>query len=148
MQIQGESTPCFLDCLDVSMIRGCILKLNRWWDNSELISLGLLFKNYNSVWMIICSSMGHYEFAWKDDKWFVRGEGSIYKPRIKRWKAKMIGKAKDEGGLRFLERRAHGLCFFKLIALQQVSQGYWVWGEGKRNSQIWRLRDEDFINAP
>ena len=49
--------------------------------------------------------------------WIVRGEGLIYRPRIKGWRAKMIGEVKDEAGVGLLERRAHGLCFFKFISL-------------------------------
>ena len=33
--------------------------------------------------------------------WIVRGEGSIYRPRVKGWRAKMFGEANGEGGLGF-----------------------------------------------
>ena len=47
--------------------------------------------------------------------YFGEGKDSIYRPRINGWRAKMIGEKNDEGGLILFERRAHGLCFFKLI---------------------------------
>ena len=41
--------------------------------------------------------------------YFVRGEGSIYRPRVKGLRAKMLGEANGEGGLRCPTRK-HNPC--------------------------------------
>ena len=68
------------------------------------------------MWMIVLTKMALWIYM---KKWIDLDEGrdSIYRPRVSGWMAKMIGEVNGEGRLGLPQKRAHGLCFFKSIAL-------------------------------